>query len=257
MAKKSLTKNSPCDSSAWRLDFYQATLCTPQLTACIDLLNPCAGLGQLVLNDAPIEGFALGVNLGTSASMTKHDISDAFVRGSDLVVTYAETAKRPFSLQVYWRATVGDQGTLLLDTILSFQTDLLESFPGLAVETQLPAATAWLLPSEIPGEKPPAVELSIPGNLPAEHDAGLLLRSTTGDWSYAEMSHPDDRGECQIERHKDTSLLLHRQLGGSFLEKGVIRSLRVRGVFLPSEDDLALATQCLASLATEEPPLTV
>lgn len=249
------------DSDVWRLDATRAILCTPQLTAGIDLLNPCAGLGQLVFQGAPIEGFALGVYVGINAALSKEDLNDVFVRGNDLVATYAETDERPFSLQVYWRATIGEQGTLLLDTILSLQTDLLESFPGLAVETQLPAADAWLLSN---GEST-ATEITIPCDLPADRGDSLLLRPTDGAWSYAETSHPEDRGESQIERCEDGSLLLQRQLGGQFLEKGVIRSLRVRGVFLPRSEklddnldrDLELASQCLASLATENPPLTV
>ena len=247
------TRSSQCDSSAWRLDSNKATLCTPALTASIDLLKPSTGFSQLIFRDAPIDGFALGVNLDGGAALSKADITDAFVRGSDLVVTYNETNERPFSLQVYWRATIGEQGALLLDTILSFQTDLLESFPELTVETLLPAATARFLPDD----QTKTTKLTLPAELPADRNGSLLLRATSGDWSYAETSHPEDRGECQIERRQDESLWLRRQLGGSFLEKGVIRSLRVRGVFLPSEGDLALATQCLASLATEEPPLTV
>ncbi len=229
------------DSSVWRLDSNQATLCTPQLTAHIDLLNPCAGLGKLVFCDMPIEGYALGVNIGSSATLSKQDVSDVFVRGSDLVVTYAETSERPFSLQVYWRVTVGEQGTLLLDAILSLQTDLLESFPDFVVETQLPAST----------------EIAVPNEHSADQPLGILLRPTESDWSYAEATHPEDRGECQVEPGKGKSMLVRRQLGGQFLEKGVIRSLRVRGVFVPRKRDLDLATQCLASLATEEPPLTV
>jgi len=249
--------SSANDSDTWRLDATRAILRTPQLTAGIDLLNPCAGLGQLVFQGTPIEGFALGVYVGMNVALSKEDLNDVFVRGNDLVATYAETDERPFSLQVYWRATVGEQGTLLLDTILSLQTDLLESFPGLAVETQLPASAAWLL-SDNQGA---ATEIAIPCDLPADQADSLLLRPTDGDWSYAETSHPEDRGESQIERCEDGSLLLQRQLGGQFLEKGVIRSLRVRGVFLPRgenpERDIELATVCLASLATEEPPLTV
>ncbi len=248
-----MAKSSTSDSSVWRLDSEKATLCTPHLTASIDLLNPCAGFNQLVFQEASIEGFALGIHLGTHTDLAKHDVRDAFVRGSDLVVTYAETANRPFSLQVYWRATVGERGALLLDTILALQTDLLESFPQLAVETELPAKEAWLLH----GENTPASASTIPCDLSPELSEGILLRPAKGNWSYAETSHPDDRGESHIDSGMKNTWKIHRQLGGSFLEKGVIRSLRVRGVFLPQEDDLELAARCLASLATEEPPLTV
>ncbi len=248
---------TPCstsDSDLWRLDADQAILCTPQLSASIDLLNPCQGFHQLIFQDVPIRGSVLGVCPGAPAVLSKHDLHDVFVRGSDLVVTYTETQRRPFSLQIYWRAVVGEQGELLLDTILSLQTDLLESFPGLAVETRLLAATAWLLPLRSAAA---TAQIVIPGKMTANQAEGLLLRSSKNDWSYAEITHPEDRGVSQVERCQGESLLVQRQLGGDFMEKGVIRRLRVRGVFLPPENDIELATNCLASLATENPPLTV
>jgi len=39
--------------------------------------------------------------------------------------------------------------------------------------------------------------------------------------------------------------------------KGVIRRLRLRGAFLPRENDLQRAAQFFTELATETPPLTV
>jgi len=250
------TRSSTQDSDVWCLDAEKAFLDTPQLTACIDLLNPHAGLSRLTLLGQPIEGFVLGVFFGAHVAVPNEELADVFVRGDDLIVTYGKTDERPFSLQVYWRATVREQGVLLLDTILSLQTDLLESFPDLAVETRLPASTAWLLADE----EAAATEIAIPCDLPSDRVDGLFLKPSRGDWSYAEATHPEDRGASQIARCDDKLLLLEHRLGGRFLEKGVIRCLRVRGVFLPQEPQeksIELATQSLASLATEEPPLTV
>jgi len=243
-------------SDVWHLDSTTAVLCTPLLTARVNLLDPRVGLSQLVFKDATIIGTVLGVSPGSNGGPSKNDLSDVFVRGNDLVATYAETDDRPFSLQVYWRVSSGEQGSLLLDTILSLQTDLLESFPGVAVETTLSATSAWFL-----SENETAVtELSFTANtpiaLPTDRADSLLLRSEGRHWSYAETTHPKDRGDSQIVRANDEEFQLQRQLGGRFLEKGVIRRLRVRGVFLPRENDEKLARQSFASLATDQPPLT-
>lgn len=238
---------------SWQLNGTTAQLQTPQLRATVDLLNPQAGLGQLVVRDESINGFVLGIASGTTTTLTKQEVSEAFIRGGDLVVTYAATDKRPTSLQIYWRATVNEQGVLLLDTILSLETDLLESFPDLMAITQLPAAAAWALSDDESTTEKIAINTQQSINL---SDAPLLLQSSQLDWSYAESPHPDDRGESQLMRSTEESFTIKRQLGGRFLEKGVIRRLRIRGVFLPKADDFELAGQCLAGLETETPPLT-
>ena len=242
------------DSVIWKLEGTMASLNASGLAAKIDLLNPRLGLHQLGVGGASLEGSVLGVRLGTDL-VQPEELREVFVRGNDLVVTYAETDARPFSVQVYWRATVGDAGVVLLDTILSLQTDLLESFPGIASETNLPAASTWVV-SDATAIELAAVEEK-PVSLGSEDSDCLLLRAAEGGWSYAEMTYPEDRGEVEITRTADGVYALRRQLGGAFLEKGVIRCLRVRGLFLPQKEDVQRAADCFASLANEQPPLTV
>ncbi|MGI9428731.1 MAG: hypothetical protein ACR2NM_08745 [Bythopirellula sp.] len=224
-------------SDIWRLDATKAVLCTPQLTAEVDLLNPHAGLHRLEFGEATIDGSVLGIGSGPYPAPQQGDLADKFVRGHDLVVSYAETRERPFSLQIYWRATTSQQGVLLLDTILSLQTALLESFPGVAVETKLPNSQHY--------------------QLPVDGADAYLVRCDGCSWSYAESTHPDDAGESQVKRSDAGASCMVRQLGGRFLEKGVIRRIRVRGVILPRENDEMVATDCLESLSREEPPLAV
>ena len=71
------------------------------------------------------------------------------------------------------------------------------------------------------------------------------------------MTHPADLGDWQIACPTKQQCVVERELGGAFLEKGVIRRMRVRGAFLPRGDDLELAAQSLAELAADAPPLTV
>jgi len=249
--------NSISLSNLWSLENTLAKLQTTGLTAEIDLLKPHAGLGQLCYESAVLPGFVLGVELGISEPLPSGELQDVFLRGNDLAVTYAATQERPFSLQVYWRATTDQRNAVVVDTILSLQTDLLESFPALTVTTQLPAASVW----QLAGAGSTAPELIFDSkeqrhSLSSESSDSLLLRPADKDWSYAETTHPEDRGNSQIRLTKSQSYCFERNLGGGFLEKGVIRRLRVRGAFLPRENDARQAAEYFSNLVTEQPPLT-
>jgi hypothetical protein len=151
------------------------------------------------------------------------------------VAVYAQTEPQSFTWQVYWRVSAPATDVVLLDVILSLQTPLLESFPRVATHSQLPAGEASVV---------------------AAAGDCVLLRPTAGDWSYAEMTHPKDRGDWQLSSAADDQLRFERHLGGQFMEKGVIRRLRLRGAFLPRHNDLDLAAHYFALLAEETPPLT-
>ena len=249
--------SEPTPSSVWQLDATSARLQTGQFSARVDLLNSARGLHDLAFNQRKIDATVLGVTTGVEEKLTAGDIADAFVRGNDLVVTYSETEQRPFSVQVYWRASVGSEGSLLLDTIMSLQTDALESYPGLATRTRLPARKTW----QIAAADQLRAEFELSGSQArqlSDSDGDAILLQSVGDGlSYAEITHPTDRGETSVERTDDDAVLMVRRLGGRFLEKGVIRRLRVRGVFLPGEIDFESAAHCLSGLASEQPPLTV
>ena len=235
----------------------------PLLRATVDLLNPHLGLGQLVYRDVPTSGFVQGIALGTTDPFSNQELSEIYVRGGDLVVSYAETQRRPFSLQIYWRATADKRGALLLDTILSLETDLLESFPDLTAKTQLPATAAWSLSSDESNDESSGAssgasnveKIALAEGRAVNLNANRVLLQPTGfDWSYAEAMHPADRSKSQLICTKGESLTMERQLGGQFLEKGVIR--RLRGVFLPKAEDFEGAAQSLDPLESEAPPLT-
>lgn len=220
---------SDAHADVWNFAHSSARLALAQLTGEVTIANPALGLGNLTWNGAPVAGHVLGASACTTTTR-----QDAYARASDLVAVYAETEPETFSWQVYWRAAAPESGVVLVDVILSYQTPLLESFPRVATHTVLPA-----------GE----VE-----NLSGECDC-VILRPTDCDWSYAEMTHPKDRGTLQTLAAGEVQLV--RELGGQFLEKGVIRRLRLRGAFLPRNNDRALTQRFGEQLAAETPPLTV
>lgn len=140
---------------------------------------------------------------------------------------------------------------MLLDGILSLQTDLLESFPQLTTESNLETGQVQIVTAE--GHTTLHDEQH---TTPNDSSDCVLCRPQAGNWSYAEMTHPDDLGSWQVLAARQGETIIRRQLGGNFLEKGVIRRLRVRGAFLPRENDVELAVACQKEFAAEQPPLT-
>ncbi len=250
MLSEKMTSNPSANTSdLWQFEPATAKLCTAHLSGAVTLDNPSAGIGHLAWNNASLDGSVLGVSAGESG-----EPQEAFVRGTDLVAVYTAPEPRSFSWQVYWRASERDGDIVLLDAIVSLQTALLESFPGVSTQSQLTADEAWLVRSD--GESR-EVDPQQFGSEPTDDCDCVVLRSSTGDWSYAEMTHPLDQGTWQLARSENGQTSVQRELGGSFLEKGVIRRLRLRGAFLSRENDLQQAAGLFTELATESPPLTV
>lgn len=246
-------------SLSWRLQGGNALLTAGALSASLEVTHPARGLSALTWNGREVDGRLLGVMTDCSPLEAGNILPDTFVRGNDLVAYYSQNAQRAFSCQIYWRAALSVNGAVLVETIISVQTDQLESFPQIALETQLAIEQVWLVGGGRQGRGQPDPRQLVDSagqTTSGDESACLVFRPADADWSYAEMTHPDDRGSWQIQRSVPGQPVVRRQLGGSFLEKGVIRLLRARGAFVPRENDLHLAAGCLAALAREAPPLT-
>ena len=245
-----MTSNSSANSTnLWQFDAALAKLSSPCLCGKVTLDEPAAGIGRLAWKGKPLTGSVLGVSAGTDSKP-----QDVFVRGADLVATYVVQQPHNFSWQIYWRVQLRDRDVVLIDAILSLQTALLENFPVVSTNSQLTADNSWLV--EPNGESQRISHENLIEE-PTEDCHCVVLRSSGGSWSYAEMTHPLDQGKWCLIRSETGQTSVQRQLGGCFLEKGVIRRLRLRGAFLPRENDLSQAAELFADLAAETPPLTV
>ncbi len=257
-AHKMTSKNEFTGGSAiWNLASSTAELRTPHLKGETDLARPWTGLHCLKYRERALEGSILG--LATCEGLFGEGVDESFVRGNDLVARYRETNDRPFSLQVYWRVKSHENGTVVVDFLLSFETQLLESFPQLRITTELPCDQIWTLPSQTGPSQTASVQtgpVQLPSDQQHEGSSCMVLRSENENWSYAEMAHPEDQDHWRFEGQNQETGIVQRTVGGTFLEKGVIRRLRLRGVFLPRENDLQLAAECLTKFAREAPPLT-
>ncbi len=264
-------------AAVWQLDGYVARLSTADLRATIDLRNPAAGLRVETLDAAAQKSGPVAslfeVHLGQSSAEVDSAALDCFIRGGDLVAVYAETPVRPLRAEVYWRVVADGAESrraqslpapTRIELVISVQTSRLHMDPALTVATKLPAAT------EVRRLRDPAtgqfVDCGVLDNRqcvfePASGTGCLLFRGT-GPLSYLEMVHPADFrqtklvgrsvavGGCHIEHR-----MFESSSGG--LEKGVILRSRLRGMFLPGEQDEELALAEYRRFAASEPPLTV
>ena len=235
----------------WQLVDSRAKLQASSLQAQVDLSNPAGGLQQLAWNGAALTGQLLGLTVATQShepSSLNTEGLDKVVRGNDLVANYPQTEAQPFTLHMYWRIVSADSLCVIVDGIVSLQTSLLECFPKAVLRSELPAGEVL----QVHGDGTPAANMD--AVISSDRFAGVLVRDASQGWSYLEATYPEDLGIWHVETGQH--VVINRELGGEFQEKGVIRRLRVRSAFLPYAHDVATATQLLKEFAASPPPLT-
>ncbi|MBI3839597.1 MAG: hypothetical protein HY288_16880 [Planctomycetia bacterium] len=248
----------------WHIENDTVRLQSARLTGIVDPANPPVGIHQLQLDQAPLSGMSLlGVELPAAATPAAKSDVDYYVRGGDLVATYAETPARPLRAQIYWRAGMQpfDHAIAAIELIASVQTSLLDSRPELMTQSELPAREAFQLMD------PQCADFARLAPTPASSDRNehperahcYLFRLPSAKISYAEMVHPADaqRSSYQVRAcGADPEFRLRHQLFAERLEKGVILRARVLGVWLDREGDQAAAARHYATFSAAEPPLT-
>jgi hypothetical protein len=259
------------DAKAWNLEDRWAKLRLGKLAATVDLLEPARGLHELWVNERPWHAARL-LEVGIGAAVATQ--LDAYVREKDLVVTYEQTDARPFRAQVYWRALPCTHGaSAAIELVLSVQTSLWDSDPGLTVGSIVPGSECLRLvkvEEQLVERLAPAASHGQHGDVSWAMSKQALVESFNGtgcflfrapqtDVTYVEMVHPVDFS-CSLldaqpqglERHFE----IRHRLFVQRLEKGVILRARVRAAFLPRQDDVAAAAALYQEFAAAEPPLT-
>ena len=232
----------------WRHEDKLLRLQIGSLEGIVDPALCECGLHQLSYGGENFSGKLLSVAAGTETVSL-----ESFTRGNDLIVHSESKKPQRFQWQVYWRATSSSAEVAVVDAIVSLQTPLLESFPRFSTNTSLPATEVWCVST---GDQPQNLELPGDSAKPKASLQCVLLRNKRLPWSYAEMTHPADEAETSVSQAAEGEISLQRTVGGKFLEKGVIRQMRIRGAFIPRENDLETAGQLFAAFCEEEPPLT-
>jgi hypothetical protein len=92
---------------------------------------------------------------------------------------------------------------------------------------------------------------------PRDGSGCLLMRLANCVWTYVEMVHPLDfvQGRLTLSATAGGALVSHALIDCR-LEKGVIIRARVRGCFLPRQDDMAAALRLYEEFAGSAWPLS-
>lgn len=238
------------EDSIWKVTSSQAELHCQGFSASLDLGSPEYGFANLSINDEQFTGNFLGVRVdsgvpGRTVDEKRNDTPlETFVRGNQLVVTYAPTVDRPVGYQIEWEVTSRSDGLLVCEAMVSVQTPLLESYPKVLIRSCLKAKSVRYIDDQ-------AEEMQfVPRD--AIQVAGVALSEVNDALTYAEMVHPTDFLDCQIDADFQTQW----RMCDHFMEKGVIRRLRARGVLYSAKPSDADALAELNLLAAEQPPLT-
>lgn len=219
----------------WTLNGVDATLCAPDQRATLRLDEPYRGLVNWEIAGETVAAGLLSLGYDSETNPFDWPVADAYVRGSDLVVAYGATVSRPYSLQVSWNVLELPGAAAAVEAQVSVQTELLETHPGFALGSVLPPSAS-------------------------RKDCGLsdgvILLHASQSWSLAEMAPPTDFAAGQVLERPDGALTTNWPMQRDFLEKGVIRRVRVRASALPRTADAKAAEEIYEALCSERPPLS-
>jgi hypothetical protein len=225
---------SRLSNDPWFLQGSHAKLACGGLLAEIDVERPTRGLHHLKFGVEKIDGWLMGVNVAAddAASEAPWQPADVYTRGADLVATYREPLGQLFTLQVYWRVLpLKNRQSAALESIVSIQTREWEAHPHVTLTSALSVHSARL------------------------ENGGVLFRSHH-DWTYVEATPPGDFTPSACESKAPNLHAAAWTYGHHFMERGVIRRLRLRGAIVPIADAEDALEQLSADLVVEPPPLT-
>lgn len=244
-------------SRFWQFDSPLAKLSINQLHAALDITQPQRGLGEVQVAGETLAGEFLQLDLMPGGATAAEEVTEAYVREHDLIVSYDQLDERPFRPEVYWRA-VESTGLGALETIVSVQTSLLDSRPAIEAVTRAPAQEVLSLVDLAKQEfRPVDLAREQPFTLTAaQGPACLLYRLPQEQLSYAELILPSDFQSLTLSSQADNVVELRYALFGQFLEKGVILRARRRGIFLARETDMHDARAACQAFMESYLPLT-
>jgi hypothetical protein len=181
-------------------------------------------------------------------------VVESYVRGSELVVHYAQLPGRTARPHICWRAVSWDEDEFALDVVVASQTDRWTSNPALAVQTWGTATEIYCGAKDMDG----GWRRLTPGRA-TKFDAvdalGLFaFRLPDDGGTYVEMIHPQDFAAAELGR-EGNEFRLEYTFFDEVLEKGVIRKARIR-VLMLAGSELGGALSRFREFAGAAPPLT-
>lgn len=244
----------------WRIDSHVARIATDRFSAELDLRRPFDGLTELTFDGHRLPECAiLGVQPDCLSPLPAAVTGQAYVRGADLVATYPASDNQPLRWQIYWRliGSSPDDDAVVLEAIVSVQTDLLDTSPSVSVTSELAGGRAECLAAE--EKNPLAAGVAVDTPTETATFCGVICDRVADRLCYLEMIEPADRVSQEITEEtteQQTVNYITSRLFDGHLEKGVIRRTRVRGVFLPQRPDEALLGRLWSEFALSAAPLS-
>jgi hypothetical protein len=157
------------------------------------------------------------------------------------------------------RPTVSDKFIAAAELLVSVQTCGFDGQPELIVQSRLSKTEPLrLLDAEAAAYQPSVPAPKAPLVVRPEDGPGcLMFRLPGGGLSYGEMVHPADFRRDELARFNEnaSTMRVHHRLFDDRLEKGVMLRARVRGVFVPRDDDAHSIAESYLAFAAAEPPL--
>lgn len=230
----------------WRISGGQGILNSVGVSAEVNLTNPALGIQHIKFAGQSLDMTPLKLT-PHPPSTDGEQLGEAYVRATDLIASYAQTPPRTAHPQVYWRLLSRDDARGI-ELIVSMQTSLLDSNPRLHIVSAYPPAE--LLQARVDG----SFSTDDVGN--GDSPGLFLVRPSNADYSYSEMVFPSDFLGATVTSDVN-GLQLSYELFPEDLEKGVIRKGRVRAIWLPRQNDEAIAWSIYRELVAQGPPLTV
>lgn len=248
----------------WTLEHRVARLRLDTATARVDVAQPQLGVQELRLDSRSIDGQLLALAPSEAVATWPARVADAYVRGPDLVATYAGGAFEdgtswPYSPQVYWTILPPEHGSEIvasLALVVSIQTDLLDTHPRIDVRSNLTAEEVLLIC--VSGDEM-LVDSHVEGVQAIDPRASayaIVWRFEDGTPSYAEIMPTTDFRQLAVERLSTGEFQSRWELFAEFLEKGVIRRARLQSLFVPRENDVQLVAECCRAIESQPLPLT-
>ncbi len=239
----------------WSLEGSTARWQTASLLLRVDVEQPDRGLHEISWCGRALTALQLLRVAALSSGGHGYALEDVYVRGRDMVATYAQTANSPLRTQVYWR--IGQlpdvDGGIVLEAIISAQTQLLDSDPRMEISSVLVGRDWSLLRG--PAERGDCESLAVDAQRPCRLDvppdgAAVLLRSPEGACTYGQLIPRADWVESRIVWDAATAYFAAR------LEKGVLRRTRVAALLMPRDRDIEHLRAYWSALQLAAPPLT-
>lgn len=260
-------------AAPWSIAGNTARLQTASLAGRIELLYPDQGLGDLQLSGESLVGTILAVRRQFPAAVSSPPVdgqrtrqppewavADKYVRGHDVVATYAASDDWPYLTQIYWHASQSSDASAALGSVsllVSLQTPLLDSWPEVLIESQLAAEEVLCVTCD--------AEHRV--NVQEVNHADFLLATSMSTtcivWrlhgrgiSFLETVPAGDARELSLRRVGGDLWHSRWELFADFLEKGVIRRARLESQFVARTQDLELARAICQSIGEQPLPLT-